>query len=69
MFVIFALLFTYGVIGIIDRANYFATHIDQYAELSVRQRPLLSTIFGAMQIVGVLACLVFMWQVRHSKAE
>ena len=69
MFVIFALLFTYGVLGFFDRASYFATQINQYTDSTFRQRRGLAILVGAVNIIGVLACLIFMWQVRNAETE
>ncbi len=69
LFVIFALLFTYGVVGFFDRANYFATLMSQYTDSPFRQRPIMPLVIGVMQCIGVVACLKFMWDVRHPKSE
>ena len=69
MFVIFSLLFTYGGMVFFSRASFFATQINEYTESAFRQRPVLSMVVGTVQFFGVVSCLVFMWQVRHSNTE
>lgn len=70
LFIMGALFFTYGTAGFFIRqipiVEQLATlHPDQHYAVNSAS---VMTIAG-IQILGVLACLKFMWDVRHPKAE
>jgi hypothetical protein len=67
LFFIFAILFTYGTVGFFQRAVFFSTQISGYTHSVIRQRPAVPFIIGALQLIGIVACLKFMWDTRRRR--
>jgi hypothetical protein len=70
LFVLGALFFTYGTAGFFIRQipiveRLAALHPDQHYAVY----PASVMAIAAIQVLGILACLKFMWDVRHPKTE
>jgi uncharacterized membrane protein YesL len=68
LFVIFAGLFTYGTIGYFERGVYFASRLGEYTDSEFRMRPIMPYLIGLTEAIGVVVCLVFMWQTNRRRA-
>lgn len=70
LFVAGSLLFTYSSVGLLIRQAHFASKL----ALLESGTPLpgtapIAVIIGTIQFGGIIACLKFMWDVRHPKPE
>ena len=70
LFVIFGLLCTLGTVAFLGRAAFLLQFTDETyrSPLSV-VIPYTPFITAAILLIGVVACLKFMWDVRHPKTE
>jgi hypothetical protein len=64
LYVVFAAMNTFAVVSFFQSAFYFG---NTYGAGLAPSWPAYGT--GTLFILGILACLKFMWDVRHSKTE
>ena len=69
LFVTGALIFTYSTIGLLLRQSYFASKlVEIQTDTWLAGTAPMAQIIGIVQLGGIIACLKFMWDVRHPKA-
>ena len=70
LFLLGALFFTYATTGIFIRQSSLVERLAKIApgEIYFVNEWVALTV-GSIQLLGILACLKFMWDVRHPKAE
>lgn len=70
LFLLGALFFTYATTGTFIRQSSI---VDRLAEIAPDETYFVSEwvalTIGFIQLLGILACLKFMWDVRHPKTE
>lgn len=63
---------TYGVFGWLNRAFGYLEALRSVGDSSLggsSGNPIVGDILTMIMVAGILACLKFMWDVRHAKAE
>ena len=55
-------------IGYFERGVYFATRLGEYTDSEFRMRPIMPYLIGLTEAIGIVACLVFMWQSNRRRA-
>ena len=66
LFITAALIFTYSTIGMLFRQQYFAKQLAEIeTDTLVAGTAPLGIIMSIIQLGGIIACLKFMWDIRH----
>ena len=68
LFTWFALFMTLGTVGYFSRAKYFYESLES-APPGVAMNSTIILVAVGFELFGIVACLKFMWDVRHPKAE
>jgi hypothetical protein len=68
LFLWFNLFMAYGTYGYFSRAAYFYSLLE-VPPPGVQMNALIIVTAVSLELVGIIACLKFMWDVRHPKKE
>ena len=70
LYITFAMIITLATVANFDRAAYLLKFTDEtYRSPLSSGLPVVAMIVGPVLLIGVTACVKFMWDVRHPKAE
>ena len=70
LYIIFAVLIAVGLVANFDRAAYLLEFTEEtYRSPLSSGLPAVAIIAGPILLIGVAACVKFMWDVRHPKTE
>ena len=70
LYIFIAGITTYSIYAWLGRAFHFSTKLKEAgADMPFYSRDGLEFVLASVLLAGILACLTFMWDVRHPKKE